>query len=1039
MTPQQFHPIAELFSEPALLVDEDGTILAANQAVGIFGLSAADLRGRSLPDLTAAPREAALYLGRCRRSSEPVAGMLDLASRGGRTIGCHCLGARSEPGRGGPGRVLLRLTPAEPPGLKEGKPFQRERNWLAVILASIGDAVIATDSRGRVSFLNYAAEKLTGFLSEEAQGRPLEDVFHIVNERTREKVENPVGRVLREGIVMGLGNHTLLLARDGTERAIADSAAPIREEGGEIEGVVLVFRDVTTERRAEEARRRLAAIVESSDDAIWSKTLDGTVTSWNQGAERLFGYTADEMIGQPITVVVPSLHAAELADYMQRTARGEVTDHFETVRRRKDGTLVDVSLNISPLYDAEGQVTGASTIARDISRRRQSEEQLRLALEAGRMGTWEWDVRNGTFTWSVGLAAIHGRLPEVFPRTFDAYRTLIHSEDRQRVFDSIAGALEHGEEHQVEYRVVWPDGSLHWVEARGQLFRSEEGRPARLMGVCVDVHERKRGEQLLQFLADASATLAEVVDHRNMLQRVARLAVPSFADWCVVDMLEEGGILERMAVAHVDPGKAPLALTLSEARCPDPPPAQGVWNVIRTERSELVPETEGELAPAGTPPEWLSTLRELGLRSRMIVPLRIRGRVLGSVTFVMGESGRRYGEDDLAVAEDLAHRVGVAVENARLYEAFKEADRRKDEFLALLGHELRNPLAPITNALYLMRLPAADASMKETAGQVMERQVQHMMRLVDDLLDVSRIARGRIEIRKERIEIAAVVARAIETAQPVIDAEGHHLELALSPDPLWVEGDLVRLSQVIANLLNNAAKFTKKGGKITITAAGEDGNAVVRVRDTGIGLSEEMRARVFDMFYQAERRTKEGQGGLGIGLSLVRGLVEAHGGRVEARSPGPGLGSEFLVRLPFATETSTEPKADPERATRGDDPTRPRRVLVVDDNPDSADTLAYLLRMDGHDVRIAYEGDAALEEAKANPPEVAFLDLGMPKMDGYELARRFRAHPRLKDVRLVAVTGWGQPEDRRKSGEAGFDRHMTKPVEPSLLRGVLER
>ncbi|HEY7818282.1 MAG TPA: PAS domain S-box protein, partial [Vicinamibacteria bacterium] len=559
---------------------------------------------------------------------------------------------------------------------------------------------------------------------------------------------------------------------------------------------------------------------------------------------------------------------------------------------------MDVSLNISPLYDAEGRVTGASTIARDISRRRQSEEQLRLALEAGRMGTWEWDLRNGAFTWSLGLAAIHGRIPDDFPRTFDAYRTLIHSDDRERVFESIAGALERGEEHHVEYRVVWPEGRLRWVEARGRPFRDQEGKPERLMGVCVDVDERKRleqdlhrrmdelaeaedrmravvdtvvdgiltidergivqtlnpaaekifgyraeevvgrnvrllmpeprhgepddsianylgkgeapligvgrevvgrrkdgstfpmdlavsqlqlgparfstgivrditerkrGEQLLRFLADASAALAEVVDHRNMLQRVARLAVPSFADWCVVDMLEEGGTLERLAAAHVDPGKAQLALTLSEPECPDPPPPAGVWNVIRSERSELLPQIEGERAGSPNDPERLSTLRELGMKSSMIVPLAIRSRVLGAVTFVMGDSGRRYGEDDLAVAEDLAHRVGVAFENARLYEAFREADRRKDEFLALLGHELRNPLAPITNALYLIRLPAADASVKESAGQVMERQVQHMVRLVDDLLDVSRIARGRIEMRKERVEIAAVVARAVET------------------------------------------------------------------------------------------------------------------------------------------------------------------------------------------------------------------------------------------------------------------------------------
>ncbi len=386
------------------------------------------------------------------------------------------------------------------------------------------------------------------------------------------------------------------------------------------------------------------------------------------------------------------------------------------------------------------------------------------------------------------------------------------------------------------------------------------------------------------------------------------------------------------------------------------------------------------------------------------MPLAVRGRVLGAVTFVAAESGRRYDSRDLAVAEDLAHRAAVAIENARLYQALREADRRKDEFLALLGHELRNPLAPIRNVLYILKQPGADAATARQAREVME--------------------------------LAAVVARAVETAQPAVQAEGLQLTVSLSPEPLWVDGDAVRLAQVVANLLNNAAKYTEHGGRIWLTTAREGGEAVLRVRDTGIGIAPEALPRLFDMFFQAERRTRESQGGLGLGLSLVKGLIDLHGGKVEAHSAGPGTGSEFVVRLPLLVrsedggERTPSASAAPEKLPR-------RRVLVVDDNVDAADSLAVLLRLQGQEVRVAYDGPTALARAEAEPPAIAFLDLGMPKMDGYELARAFRSHPALKGVVLVALTGWGQPEDRRRSKEAGFDHHLVKPVEADALQRLL--
>jgi signal transduction histidine kinase/ActR/RegA family two-component response regulator len=540
-----------------------------------------------------------------------------------------------------------------------------------------------------------------------------------------------------------------------------------------------------------------------------------------------------------------------------------------------------------------------------------------------------------------------------------------------------------------------------------------------------------------RFLADASAALAAVTDYESTLQKVARLAVPFYADWCCVDMLEEDDTLRRLAVAHVDATKVQLAHELYRRYPPDLAAPQGVWNILRTGKAEIIPEvSDDHLTATVKDRELLRILRELGLKSYIGVPLTVREKVLGVITFVAAESGRRYEPSDLAAAEDLAHRAAVAIENARLYQALLEADRRKDDFLAVLAHELRNPLAPLSNALHILKTPGADAAISERARQMMERQVEQLVRLVDDLLDISRIMRGKIELRRAPVELATVVARAVETSQPLIDAGTHELTIALPSEPLWLHGDLVRLAQVVSNLLNNAAKYTEKGGKIWLIGAREKEMAVVRVRDTGIGIAPEMRSRIFSLFVQAGRAHDRAQGGMGIGLTLVRSLVEMHGGSVAVYSDGPGKGSEFVVKLPILKSSEAEDQSQPiESSPTGRQ--SPRRILVVDDNADVAESLALLLRLEGHDVRVAYDGLSALEQAVAQPPDLAFLDIGMPKMDGCELARRFRASPVLQNVLLVALTGWGQEEDRRRTKQAGFDHHLVKPVEPDALRALL--
>jgi CheY-like chemotaxis protein/nitrogen-specific signal transduction histidine kinase len=384
--------------------------------------------------------------------------------------------------------------------------------------------------------------------------------------------------------------------------------------------------------------------------------------------------------------------------------------------------------------------------------------------------------------------------------------------------------------------------------------------------------------------------------------------------------------------------------------------------------------------------------------------------------------------------------IGVSLDitqQKRAEEALKEADRRKDEFLAMLAHELRNPLAPIRTALEVERQPGADHAAVARARDTMARQLSNMVRLIDDLLDVSRITKGKVELRRERVELAAVLGTAIETSRPLIEVGRHELVTTLPTTPVWLDADPTRLAQVVSNLLNNAAKYTPEGGRIRLSAAVASGPAgkwvEIRVADNGTGIPPDVLPRMWDMFAQADRTIGRSQGGLGIGLTLVKWLVELHGGAVDAWSGGHGQGSEFVVRLPVIESTdlprdNTTAKAQP-RATR--------RILVVDDNVDGRETMAMLLEMSGHEVRTAEDGHSALRVAEEFRPDVILLDIGLPGMDGYQVAQRIRANPELRHVRLIALTGWGQDSDRERSQNAGFDLHLVKPVDPAALSRVL--
>jgi signal transduction histidine kinase/ActR/RegA family two-component response regulator len=423
------------------------------------------------------------------------------------------------------------------------------------------------------------------------------------------------------------------------------------------------------------------------------------------------------------------------------------------------------------------------------------------------------------------------------------------------------------------------------------------------------------------------------------------------------------------------------------------------------------------------PPPTAEERFEFMQQTVRIVPLVDGAVVCGTVT----------------VVEDVTERVAYETELRERVEALREADRRKDEFLAMLAHELRNPLAPISNAVHLIRLAGSNESMRSNANDMIERQVAQLIRLVDDLLDVSRVSRGKIMLQKMVLDLAAVVHQAVETSRPLIDSRRHHLALTLPPAPVRVEGDFVRLSQVVSNLLNNAAKYTDEGGEIWLTlekegpgAAGAR-EAVIRVRDNGRGIDPSALKILFDLFYQVGHNLDRSEGGLGIGLSLVKSLVEMHGGSVQARSQGRGRGSEFTVHLPLLQEI---PPAAPAVAPAPAPAVRPSRILVVDDNRDSAETMALLLKMDGHEVWTAYDGEKAVEVAERERPTVILLDIGLPKLNGYQTCQAIRGAG-LKDTLLIAMSGYGQEEDRRLSQEACFDAHLVKPVDLAALRQLL--
>jgi PAS domain S-box-containing protein len=906
-----------------------------------------------------------------------------------------------------------------------------------IVLESITDAFFAVDDNWKFSYVNPQAEGLLNRTPGDLLG-------HDIWEKFPGLVGSDFERAYR---------------RVATERVTQSATAyyPDHARWYEVHvypapdgGISIYFRDVSERKRAEaevdrlreaseQQRRIYETALSNSADFNYVFDLDGRFRYVNEALLKLWGKSLNEAVGKDFHDLD---YPADLAARLQRQIR-EVIDSKQPVRDETPYTSAvserQYEYIFVPVLGENGEVEAVAGSTRDITDRKQAEERLRDSERrfrqlADAMPQIVWTARpDGQIDYMNRQWQEFTGLPDTIGN--EGWAHILHVEDAPAAGERWAASLRSGDLFEMEVRLLDRRQQIYrWHLIRTVAVHDEAGRVTRWFGTSTDIDGQKRAEESSRYLADASAALAEVVDYESTLQKVANMAVPYFADWSAVDMANDDGTLRRIAVAHQDADKIGLAHELMRQYPPDPQAPGGVFAVLRTGEPQMVGEITDEMLVEGAKDErHLDIIRSLGLRSYICVPLVVSGNPLGVLTFATAESGRTYAAADLALANELAHRAGVAIENTRLYQALRDADRRKDEFLATLAHELRNPLAPIRNSLQILKMPRVDAATIDRSREMMERQVHHLVRLVDDLLDVSRVMRGKIELRKERVEVATVVARAIETVQPIVNAQGHQLSVRLPNVSLPLDADPVRLAQVVGNLLTNAAKYTEPGGHIWLTAERSGNEVVLRVRDDGIGIAPDVLPRIFELFVQVDHSATRSQGGLGIGLTLAKNLCEMHNGSVETRSAGLGKGSEFVVRLPIAThgfehEQDREAKPQPQASSPSG-----YRLLVVDDNQDAANSLAMLLRLQGHEVRIAFSGLAALEMTKKYSPDVVFLDIGMPGMDGYEVARRLRQQPGLENVVLAALTGWGQQEDRRRTAEGGFDHHLVKPVEVDAL------
>jgi PAS domain S-box-containing protein len=852
---------------------------------------------------------------------------------------------------------------------------------------------------GRTIRVNRAFEELWGVRFEQMQAYNILEDPQMENAGIRDGVLRAfAGESVRLPAIEYDPNDTVpgIAASEDSRRWLSAVMYPIKDAGGLVSEVVIIHEDITARVRAEEERsrseRNMRSVLESISDGFFALDADWRFTYVNPQAEVLVGRNPGDLLGRIFWEEFP----------------GAVGNEFETCYRRVASERV--SSSVTSFYAEherwyEVQVYpatpgGISAYFRDVTERVRAEEEVaRLRAESEQQRRlYEAVLSNSAdFHFIAGLDArllytswplltLLGKSAD-YDVTGRSIGELGYPDQLvQRLERQIGEVVASGQSVRDETPFTGADGERHYEYILSPVI-GRKGSIEAVAGSSRDITGRKQSEEALRESERLYRAIGESID---------------FGVW-VCD--PEG--------RNIYASESFLRLVgLTQEQCRE----FGWGNVLHPEDAER------------TMAEWKACV-ESG--EQWDIEHRFRGvdgtwhPILARGVPVRNEHGR------------ITAWAGINLDISRqklVQEELREADRRKDEFLATLAHELRNPLAPIRNSLEILKMPGLDPAVASQTLEVMERQVYHMVRLVDDLIDVSRVMRGRIDLRTERTELGSVVTRAIETAKPLIDYHGHRLELDLPAAGLHVLADPVRMTQVVGNLLTNAAKYTESGGTLRLSVTSESDEAVLRVSDNGIGIDPAMLSEIFDLFVQVEHGTSRSQSGLGVGLTLVAKLVALHGGSVAARSDGLGTGSEFVVRLPLVEAA----RPDVSEETRSEGVTASGlRILVVDDNEDAADSLAMLLRLRGHDVAVANDGPSALEMAAASVPNLVLLDIGMPGMDGCEVARRIRKHPALGGVVLAALTGWGQKDDRRRTADAGFDHHLVKPVELDVLATLL--
>ena len=906
-----------------------------------------------------------------------------------------------------------------------------------------------------------------------------------------------------------------ILTPDGAVRWLEAKGRVEYDGGGRPLRMSGVCMDVTARKLAESARvdaleqasrvaARLAAIVASSGDTIVSKDLNGIITTWNRAAERMFGYTAEEAVGRSITLIIPPDRLAEEDEVIARVRAGRSIE-METMRRTKDGRLLPIALTVSPIRDRDGRIIGASKIARDISDRRRAEaERARLHARLTTLVTASASLLNAQNADSVASATIATAEELLLADGYalwsntpadGSWRVVSYSGISQkfaaRVIAESRGAspppiaeftepwavtdvseqpllapqLSAYEEEGVRSMLVCPmrfgperGGTLVFYHRTRREFPASDVEAAQTLAnlaaaamTTAELHAELRAERnaaeaarsRASFLADATAILSRSLDYEKTLAAVARLAVPEMADWCAVDLLDAEGELRRLAVAHLDPTKIEIARVLHERYPPDPDLPGGVSHVIRTGKAFMRAEIPPDLIAAhARDDEHRRLLDELALGSYICVPLLSPRGTLGAITFVFAESKRRYTDRDLAFAQELAARAALALENAFAYQRVNEASRVKDEFLATLSHELRTPLNAILGYAQMLNTGMLMGDGHTKAMTVLMRNAHALKQIIDDVLDVARITSGKLRLNVRPLDLDDILRNAAATVQPAADAKDVALELDVDDEVPQVLGDADRLQQVIWNLLSNAVKFTPRGGHVRLRLGAQDGWVEIVVRDNGAGIDPAFLPHIFERFRQADSRFSREHAGLGLGLAIVRDLVELHGGTVTASSGGAGTGAAFTVRLPAIAAhretTVIEPAVRPAAATAASHRPTPMlkgsRILAVDNEEDALGLLSVILESAGAEVRTAASAAEALALITREPFDALIADIGMPGMDGLELIRRVRRLPApLNELPAAALTAYARSVDRVAVLASGFQMHLAKPVNPGEL------